>query len=120
MVSFVTKTDVSTVTVQYTICVVLCAVCPQHNVVYQHTLRHSVAVSLSRLWTNFKEVEADSVIIATGASARKLPIPGLDKYWNAGISACAVCDGSSPLFRCVSKAHAIDAHCTRKSLSLDA
>ncbi|PRW59131.1 NADPH-dependent thioredoxin reductase A [Chlorella sorokiniana] len=52
-----------------------------------------------RLETDTRVVEADAVIIATGAAARKLPIKGLEQYWNNGISACAVCDGSSPLFR---------------------
>lgn len=51
-------------------------------------------------------VEADAVIIATGAAARKLPIKGLEQYWNNGISACAVCDGSSPLFRCAASSAA--------------
>ena len=26
-------------------------------------------------------------------------LPGEEKYWNAGISACAVCDGAAPIFR---------------------
>jgi thioredoxin reductase (NADPH) len=42
---------------------------------------------------------ADAIIIATGASARRLNLPGEDKYWNNGISACAVCDGALPIFR---------------------
>ncbi|OAQ97048.1 hypothetical protein LLEC1_03686, partial [Akanthomyces lecanii] len=33
---------------------------------------------------------ADAVIIATGASARRMGLPGEDKYWQNGISACAV------------------------------
>ena len=53
------------------------------------------------LETDATVLTADAVIVATGAAARKLPIAGLDQYWNNGISACAVCDGSSPLFRCV-------------------
>lgn len=36
---------------------------------------------------------ADSVIIATGATARRLYGNGEDKYWGYGISACATCDG---------------------------
>lgn len=40
-----------------------------------------------------------SVIIATGAYAKKLDIPGGDTFWNKGISACAVCDGALPMFR---------------------
>jgi thioredoxin reductase (NADPH) len=42
---------------------------------------------------------ADAVIIATGASARRLDLKGEDKYWQNGISACAVCDGAAPIFR---------------------
>ncbi|ORX95679.1 thioredoxin reductase [Basidiobolus meristosporus CBS 931.73] len=42
---------------------------------------------------------ADSVIIATGAIARRLFLPGEEKYWQNGISACAVCDGAVPIFR---------------------
>ncbi|KAJ3498434.1 hypothetical protein NLG97_g1136 [Lecanicillium saksenae] len=42
---------------------------------------------------------ADAVIIATGASARRMGLPGEDKYWQNGISACAVCDGAVPIFR---------------------
>lgn len=54
------------------------------------------------LLTDTKVVQADSLIIATGAAAKRLKIPGTDEetgFWNKGISACAVCDGSSPLFR---------------------
>ncbi|HSW39113.1 MAG TPA: thioredoxin-disulfide reductase [Acidobacteriota bacterium] len=37
--------------------------------------------------------EARAVIIATGANARWLGLPGEDRFRNRGISACAVCDG---------------------------
>jgi thioredoxin reductase (NADPH) len=39
------------------------------------------------------EVAAESVIIATGASAKYLGIPSEEKFANKGVSACAVCDG---------------------------
>jgi len=39
------------------------------------------------------EVIAETVIIATGASAKYLGIPSEDKFANKGVSACAVCDG---------------------------
>ena len=39
------------------------------------------------------EVIAESVIIATGATAKYLGLPGETLYNNKGVSACAVCDG---------------------------
>ncbi|CAG8522896.1 2537_t:CDS:2 [Ambispora leptoticha] len=42
---------------------------------------------------------ADSLIIATGAAAKRLNLPGEEIYWQKGISACAVCDGALPIFR---------------------
>lgn len=46
-----------------------------------------------------QEVEAQAVIIATGARANYLGLPSEDAYKNAGVSACAVCDGALPRFR---------------------
>ena len=42
---------------------------------------------------------AHSVIIATGATAKRLGAPGEDVFWQKGVSACAVCDGALPIFR---------------------
>lgn len=39
------------------------------------------------------EIEADTVIIAAGASAKYLGIPDEKKYDGMGVSACATCDG---------------------------
>ncbi len=47
-----------------------------------------------KVWTEAgHEVHAHTVIIATGASAKWLGIPGEDRLQNLGVSACAVCDG---------------------------
>ena len=46
------------------------------------------------LWTDRdEEIEADTVIIATGASAKYLGLDDEKKYNGQGVSACATCDG---------------------------
>ncbi|MEF9932019.1 MAG: thioredoxin-disulfide reductase [Bacteroidales bacterium] len=40
-----------------------------------------------------KEILADSLIIATGATAKYLGLPSEEKFKGAGVSACATCDG---------------------------
>ncbi|KAM3243238.1 hypothetical protein ACQJBY_055287 [Aegilops geniculata] len=52
-----------------------------------------------RVTSDSTTVLADTVVVATGAVARRLHFPGSDTYWNRGISACAVCDGAAPIFR---------------------
>lgn len=58
-----------------------------------------------RYWREMQEdgepETADAVIIATGASAKRMGLKGEQTYWQSGISACAVCDGAVPIFRCV-------------------
>lgn len=44
-------------------------------------------------------VQAHALIVATGATARRLRVPGEERLWTRGMSACAVCDGALPLFR---------------------
>ncbi len=41
-------------------------------------------------------IEARAVLIASGASRRKLAVPGAEKFENKGVTYCASCDG--PLF----------------------
>jgi thioredoxin reductase (NADPH) len=45
------------------------------------------------VWTGDEEWRARSLIIATGASARWLGIPGEDRLRGRGVSSCATCDG---------------------------
>ncbi len=46
---------------------------------------------------NDKTITARAIIIATGASPKKLGIPGEDVFFGKGVSSCATCDG--PFFR---------------------
>ncbi len=45
------------------------------------------------------EIIANTIIIATGASANRLGIKNEENFWSKGISACAICDGATPQFR---------------------
>ena len=47
--------------------------------------------------TGKADYKTATIIIASGARARKLNIPGEDKFANKGVAYCAICDG--PLFK---------------------
>ncbi len=53
------------------------------------------------VYGNKTSVQAETVIIATGANAKRLDIPGTrdGEFWQKGVTACAVCDGAMPIFR---------------------
>ena len=63
-------------------------------------VRHGLAEKVDftsqpkKVWIdNGDEIEVDSIIIATGASAKWLGLEGETTYNGLGVSACAVCDG---------------------------
>ncbi len=62
-----------------------------------------VSVDLSQrpftVKSSTRTVKTHSIIIATGATAKRLGLPSEPQYWNHGISACAICDGAIPMFK---------------------
>jgi len=44
--------------------------------------------------TSADKIETKALIIATGAEARRLPIPTEPKFYGKGVSGCATCDGA--------------------------
>lgn len=47
-----------------------------------------------RLTRDAEPIETRAVIVATGAEARRLPIPSEKKFYGKGVSGCATCDGA--------------------------
>ncbi len=45
-----------------------------------------------------QEFKTNSIVIATGATAKRLGLPCEGQFWSRGISACAICDGATPIF----------------------
>ncbi len=50
---------------------------------------------VKKVWVDNTEIEADTIIISTGATAKYLGLKSEQKYLNlgGGVSACAICDG---------------------------
>lgn len=46
-----------------------------------------------RVWVGDEELTTDAMIVATGATAKWLGVPGEEKLTGRGVSACATCDG---------------------------
>jgi thioredoxin reductase (NADPH) len=67
---------------------------------FETDIRHEIITKVDftgpihKVWSESgHEIHSPAVIIATGASAKWLGIPGEDTLQNRGVSACAVCDG---------------------------
>jgi thioredoxin reductase (NADPH) len=72
------------------------------RVLTEDVARVDFATYPRRLYTNTgREIEADTVILATGANAKWIGVPGEERLARSGggVSACAVCDGALPFYR---------------------
>lgn len=50
-------------------------------------------------YTNHNYILCKSIIIGTGSKSKNLVFQNSEKFWNKGITACAVCHGALPMFR---------------------
>lgn len=67
--------------------------------IYKTATKVDLATYPFIVYSNDEKYETLSLIIATGASAKYLGIPGEKRFMNKGVSACATCDGALPRFR---------------------
>ncbi|THU04014.1 thioredoxin-disulfide reductase [Lampropedia puyangensis] len=65
----------------------------QTRIIFDHISRVDFSKRPFTLYGDTGTFTADSVIIATGASARYLGLPSEQTYMGRGVSACATCDG---------------------------
>jgi thioredoxin reductase (NADPH) len=63
------------------------------EIVAQSATRVDLSERPFRVWAGDQEWSAATLIVATGASARWLGVPGEEKLRGRGVSACATCDG---------------------------
>lgn len=61
---------------------------------YEQITKVDFSEDVKKIWTESgEELQAHSVIVATGASAKWLGLESEQTFMNRGVSACAVCDG---------------------------
>lgn len=63
------------------------------KIISDNVERVDFSVHPFKVWTADKEYEAESIIVATGATAKWLNVPGEQRLMGHGVSACATCDG---------------------------
>jgi thioredoxin reductase (NADPH) len=64
------------------------------TVVAENAVQVDLGSKPFRVCTESREIHADALVIAVGASARWLGLPSEKRLQNRGVSACATCDGA--------------------------
>jgi thioredoxin reductase (NADPH) len=67
------------------------------ELIYDEVTRVDFSGQPLRVFTSSQEMEAHAVVVAAGASARRLGVPGEQEMIGRGVSYCATCD--APFFR---------------------
>ncbi|VFP79765.1 thioredoxin-disulfide reductase [Candidatus Erwinia haradaeae] len=63
------------------------------EIIYDHIIKVNLKDKPFSLMSDQNQYTADSLIIATGASARYIGLPSEEEFKGRGVSSCAVCDG---------------------------
>ena len=67
------------------------------NIENNEVISIDLSEPVKKIVLNDRTITSHTIIIATGASPRKLGIPGEDTFYGNGVSSCATCDG--PFFK---------------------
>ncbi len=64
------------------------------DVKYEDVTKVELAGEVKKIYVADKVYSTKTVIISTGATPKRLGVPGEDRLWTKGVSACATCDGA--------------------------
>ncbi|OEU68334.1 MAG: thioredoxin-disulfide reductase [Desulfobacterales bacterium PC51MH44] len=67
------------------------------NIENNEVISMDLSEPVKKIVLNDRTITSHTIIIATGASPRKLGVPGEDTFYGNGVSSCATCDG--PFFK---------------------
>lgn len=67
------------------------------NIENNEVISMDLSEPVKKIVLNDRSITSHTIIIATGASPRKLGVPGEDTFYGNGVSSCATCDG--PFFK---------------------
>lgn len=67
------------------------------NIINNEAVSVDFSKAIKKIVLNDKIITTYTIIIATGASPKKLGVPGEDIFYGKGVSSCATCDG--PFFK---------------------
>lgn len=63
------------------------------EIIYETITKTDLSGPVKKLWIDDQEIHARTVIIATGATAKTMKLPGEAQLMGRGLSTCATCDG---------------------------
>lgn len=64
------------------------------EIIYRNVDSVDFSGEIKKVFVDETEYQSHSIILATGASPRKLNLESETKYWGKGVSSCATCDGA--------------------------